>query len=1143
MRKILPFALAIVLLLSLSFARGGGGCFLSGTEVSTPSGTVPIEKITAGTDVLSFSNDGSVSTSKVLQVYAVQRDLYYIVQTPLGSVKATAEHPFYVGGSAFKETQALQIGDIVFLLKGGKLQQTAITSITKINESTTAYNLLVDSTNTFFANDFAVHNKGCFLAGTKIQTPDGEKNIESLKSGQQVYSFDESGKIVSSSVVATYGVIRDRYYAIKTATNEVHVTAEHPFLTPNGYVEAQDLKAGDKVFVFSISGKISEETIASMDVVSGNIRAYNLQVASPHTFFAEGFAVHNKGGCFAGSTQISCPDGNKNISSLVPGDKVYSFVHGAPVESTVASVYSLPADSYFEITTSSSSVNATAEHPFFTDVGYTKAKDLSIGDTVFLLKNGFMVKEKIISKKLIEQPTTVYNLQVNGQHNFFANGFAVHNKGGCFLPGTQVLSEDGGKPIESLASGDFVYSFDENGKLASAQVAEIYKVSRDSYFEIRTSAATVRVTAEHPFLTPNGYVEAQNLRVGDTVFVSAGNSLVPTNIISIAKFAIPTLAFNLQVSGHHTFIADGFAVHNKGGGFRGSSSRSHRPPPNVFYYDCAKTYKKDDGTDLQCCAQNSSTYFSSSLLSPKSVAKADFPYCSCSSTQCTCSNYKDSGGLPMQTPQCPFNWGAALANFALGASALGVVIFLLYAVTKYWPKYILHTLVLTVVIVFAVQPLSDLFLATVELFYPLVLIFVIIAALVSKGKRSSFSSVEWSSTASAPKDKVLAKAKKTSALLSLWAKVDPVWDEKYLKKTAEGTFLKLQECWSRRDDYSPMAPLLTSSLYQQHTSQLASMKANHEINRLESLKLLDLQIILAKNFHNNETDEFTAWIKAQAKDTIIDDRTNAKIRGDTGIGQFEEFWTFQRHGKKWLLRQIDQPEEGMDLIGKENYDEQATPGMMSQIYEQSGSAAKKNLKTSAMREQGSDAGMDEIKQKATKVHRLLNFLYESDKIWNEQQMKDLARTTFILVNSAMERGSLSSLSDRLSPEMFSSLQETLKGYSSQGQRLQKLNLAVRNVEIVLVKNYSDRAKDEFTAWISGQAQSVVVDAKSEEKISGDDYVRDFEEYWTFMRVGDFWLLKSIDTGFSSQNYVSEENVDEGTSKEMLNWYYTKERAT
>ena len=46
---------------------------------------------------------------------------------------------------------------------------------------TALFNFFLDGDSSYFANDYLVHNKCCFLAGTKIAMADGtEKNIEDV---------------------------------------------------------------------------------------------------------------------------------------------------------------------------------------------------------------------------------------------------------------------------------------------------------------------------------------------------------------------------------------------------------------------------------------------------------------------------------------------------------------------------------------------------------------------------------------------------------------------------------------------------------------------------------------------------------------------------------------------------------------------------------------------------------------------------------------------------------------------------------------------------------------------------------------------------------------------------------------------------
>ncbi len=1030
----------LLLIASLLIARGGGGCFLPGTLVKTPDGEIPIEKISVGNQVISTAADQLV-VSKVSEIYQVERDYYYRVITDQGSIDATAEHPFSIGNGRFVETSELKTGDTVFQLRDdGTLAPSTINSVERFDIPTTAYNLRVNGPHTFFANDFSVHNKGCFLAGTRIETGNGTVAIEQIRPGDEVLGF-ENGSIVRAKVSDVYSLERDHYYSVETAEGIVYATAEHPFYIGNGrFAEIGTLSIGSDIYVLK-DGALIKNAITKIEKIDKATTVYNLQVDSVHTFFANGFAVHNKGGCFTGNTVVNCPDGEKPISQIVPGDRISSFdAQGRIVETTVQETFKFQLDEYYIIQTEKGQVNVTAEHPFYTDDGFVNAEDLHVGDIIYRAYNTDqtnnigtrnatgLVKDRIVGKTLVQAPITAYNIRAGEPNTFFANGFAVHNKGGCFLAGTQVMTPTGSKSIESMNIGDQVISFDGN-RLTVSKVENIYGVERDYYYTIETDSGSssgngsglvgsVRATAEHPFYVGDGkYVEARNLTVGDTVYRMTKGKLnqpgknEPARITKITRITQKVKAYNLHVSTPNTFFANGFAVHNKGGGFGGGGSSGSSDPNSCW------------------------------------------------------------------------------STFILGLVIYGI----LYALGK------------------------------------------------GGGKGG-----EWSSTTSIPQNKVNAKAKKVSALLAIWGRADQAWDESAIRDRASKTFLKLQECWGKRD-YTEMKDLMIPVLYNQHVAQLESMKRRHEINKLEGLKLLDLQIILVSNYHGSARDSFTSWIKATAKDTIIDDRTNKKIRGDIEMGVFEELWTFERDidAGAWKLLKITQPEEGMGIINAENFDYISTAAGVARVEEKAGGPATKDLGVSPTREQtegAADASMDKIKWKAGRVSRLLNFLADKDKTWKEEDLKTQVRNLFIRMNTALETNDISSIKRELDPTFFEMCQEIITQNLTGGQHIEKRNLCVRDVEIVLVRNYYDNRKDEFTAWVSGQAQTVLVDEKSERIISGDTHVKDYEDFWTFKRGTDGWILQSIERGFRSAQIVEEENFDEGSGKFLMEWYYKQDRA-
>ena len=150
----------------------GSACFVPGTIVATPTdkqsggqsggqATKKIEDIKVGDEVTSFASEGKdkIVNASVSKIYKTHRDYYYELQAGDYGVSVTAEHPFYMGSGIFREVRDLRVGDELQTLKDGKLEKKTITSLKRIDEKTDVYNMTVDNTHTYFANDFAVHNK------------------------------------------------------------------------------------------------------------------------------------------------------------------------------------------------------------------------------------------------------------------------------------------------------------------------------------------------------------------------------------------------------------------------------------------------------------------------------------------------------------------------------------------------------------------------------------------------------------------------------------------------------------------------------------------------------------------------------------------------------------------------------------------------------------------------------------------------------------------------------------------------------------------------------------------------------------------------------------------------------------------------
>ncbi|MBI3649416.1 MAG: Hint domain-containing protein [Acidobacteria bacterium] len=172
----------------------------------------------------------------------------------------------------------------------------------------------------------------CFLAGTKVATPEGEKNIEEIKEGDYVLAADaESGKPVRQRVAQVFRRESAVLLDIKVAGETIKTTPEHRFwVEGKGWVAAGELGIGSRLV--TKEGKIV--CVKSIKRHDGLFKVYNLEVENAHTYFVgkSGVLVHNQygpnGPSFLGQANgpaIPIPQGATEIPIVTPGGKVTGF--------------------------------------------------------------------------------------------------------------------------------------------------------------------------------------------------------------------------------------------------------------------------------------------------------------------------------------------------------------------------------------------------------------------------------------------------------------------------------------------------------------------------------------------------------------------------------------------------------------------------------------------------------------------------------------------------------------------------------------------------------------------------------------------------------------------------------------------------
>ena len=134
----------------------------------------------------------------------------------------------------------------------------------------------------------------CFVAGTKVLTPKGKKNIEDVQVGDWVVAAEPStdGEIKNCKVLKIFTRETKTLIDIYVGDKIISTTEEHPFwVMEEGWVKAKDLKVG--VFLQTSTKKVVP--ISRIERQEEKVAVYNFEVENFHTYFVSDLEilVHN----------------------------------------------------------------------------------------------------------------------------------------------------------------------------------------------------------------------------------------------------------------------------------------------------------------------------------------------------------------------------------------------------------------------------------------------------------------------------------------------------------------------------------------------------------------------------------------------------------------------------------------------------------------------------------------------------------------------------------------------------------------------------------------------------------------------------------------------------------------------------------
>ncbi|KJD42567.1 polymorphic toxin-type HINT domain-containing protein [Paenibacillus terrae] len=170
----------------------------------------------------------------------------------------------------------------------------------------------------------------CFTAGTKVQTDEGEKNIEDIEVGDKVLSKDETtGEVAYKEVTTTFNHETNEIYIIYVGDQTIEATYNHPFwVDGKGWTFVKDLQIGD--LLVQTDGNNLE--IHSIEKLQKRVMVYNITVDDFHTYYVSdiGIWVHNAECSLSAKTLATMGKTSKGIAGLADEyftkDKVMGIV-------------------------------------------------------------------------------------------------------------------------------------------------------------------------------------------------------------------------------------------------------------------------------------------------------------------------------------------------------------------------------------------------------------------------------------------------------------------------------------------------------------------------------------------------------------------------------------------------------------------------------------------------------------------------------------------------------------------------------------------------------------------------------------------------------------------------------------------------
>ena len=154
--------------------------------------------------------------------------------------------------------------------------------------------------------------------------------------------------------------------------------------------------------------------------------------------------------------------------------------------------------------------------------------------------------------------------------------------------------------------------------------------------------------------------------------------------------------------------------------------------------------------------------------------------------------------------------------------------------------------------------------------------------------------------------------------------------------------------------------------------------------------------------------------------------------------------------------------------------------------------------------------------------KVIKSAQKRDKIWKLRYLRSHTKACFKKLQELWSNNDIEGSRPYLHPEYAETYLERLRINDLKGEFNKISNIKIKNISIVMAKDFEDPNKDTFVAHIAGKMKDDVYDSIGFHIGTNGDVKdnphRKIDEYWQFKRLGKRWLLREISQDESMYSY-------------------------